>query len=152
MIVKKSETSSKSSKKSESQDKFTVYAAVLVLLLFAALAFFIYRTRIGADVGVAATYIELKQTIVNDSGVVARLSVTVQVADGDEAWLKENQSLLNSHFRKELSTTEAASLRSMEGKLELQNELKRKFNLLLKTDKVQAVMVTELLLQDQRTD
>jgi hypothetical protein len=31
----------------------------------------------------------------------------------------------------------------------LQDELKRKFNLLLKTDKIQAVMVTELLMQDQ---
>jgi flagellar basal body-associated protein FliL len=152
LFVKKSGTSAKSKKKSESQDKFTVYAAILVLLVFAALAFFIYRTRVGADVGVAPTYVELKQTIVNDSGVVARLSVTVQVNEGDEDWLKENQSLLNSHFHKELSTTEAGSLRTMEGKLELQDELKRKFNLLLKTDKVQAVMVTELLLQDQRND
>jgi flagellar basal body-associated protein FliL len=152
LIVKKSGTNTKAEKKKATQDKFTIYATVLVLFVFGAMAFFIYQARRSSTVEVSPTYVELKQTIVNDSGVVARLSVTVQVTAGDEDWLKENQALLNAHFHKELSTTEVATLRTTEGKLELQEELKRKFNLLLKTDKVQAVMVTELLMQDQRND
>lgn len=155
MSLKDSKVGTKSqskNSKSGTQDKFTLYAVVVVLLVFCGLAFFIYQARTNGRVEVAPTYVELKQTIVNDSGVVARLSVTVQVVAGDEGWLEKNQALLNANFHKELSTTDVNTLRSTEGKLELQEELKRKFNLLLKTDKVQAVMVTELLMQDQRND
>jgi flagellar basal body-associated protein FliL len=149
LAVKKPEIASNSKKNKQSQDKFTIYAALLVLLAFAVIAFFIYHVRSTAPVETSPTYVELKQTIVNDSGTVARLAVTVQVGAGDEDWLKENQPALNAYFHKELSTTEVATFRTKEGLIELQDELKRKFNLLLKTDKIQAVMVTELLMQDQ---
>lgn len=147
MAAKKNEANSIKTKRA--QDKFTIYVALLVLFLFAVVAFFIYQVRSSAPVQTSPTYVELKQTIVNDSGMVARLAVTVQVGAGDEDWLKENQPALDAYFHKELSTTEVASFRSKEGLIELQDELKRKFNLLLKTDKIQAVMVTELLMQDQ---
>ncbi len=152
MSAKKSNTNTKLPTKNWTQDKFTLYTVVVVILVLCGLAFFIYHARTSGRVEGASTYVELKQSIVNDSGVVARLSVTIQVAAGDEDWLKKNQAALNANFNKELSTTDVSTLRTTEGKLELQEELKRKFNLLLKTDKVQAVMVTELLMQDQRND
>ena len=57
---------------------------------------------------------------------------------------------MNDLFKKEIATMDVDSLRSKDGFNEIQAELKRRFNLEFKTDKVQDVMVTDLLLQDQR--
>jgi hypothetical protein len=135
----------------QANDRFAVYAAAFVLVLFATVAFFIYQSRYMNRDAVSQTYVELKQSIVNDAGVVGRIAVTVQVNEGDEDWLHENEAVLNAHFIKELSTLDIDVLRTQEGMTETQEEFKRRFNLLLKTNKVQAVMVTDLLLQDQRS-
>jgi len=139
-------------KKKVASDRFAIYAASVVLLFFAAVAIYIYLSRV-ADRNISnSTYSELKQSVVNDQGLVARLSVSVQVSKDDDDWLQDNKAALNEQFRKELTSLDLESLRSKEGMTEFQNELARKFNVVFKTDKVQAVMVTELLLQDQRND
>jgi flagellar basal body-associated protein FliL len=131
-------------------DKFTMYVAGFVLVVFCIAAFIIYQNRFSGRNAANLTYVELKQTIVNDQGVVARMAVTVQVNIGDEDWLKEHERAMNDMFKKEIATMDVDSLRSKDGFNEIQAELKRRFNLEFKTDKVQEVMVTDLLLQDQR--
>ena len=139
-------------KKKVASDRFAIYAASVVLFFFAGVAIYIYLSRV-ADRNISnSTYSELKQSVVNDQGLVARLSVSVQVSKDDDDWLQDNKAALNEQFRKELTSLDLESLRSKEGMTEFQNELARKFNVVFKTDKVQAVMVTELLLQDQRND
>lgn len=134
----------------DSDQKFTLYVAGFVLVVFCIAAFFIYQNRYAGRNAANLTYVELKQTIVNDQGVVARMAVTVQVNIGDEDWLKEHERPMNDLFKKEIATMDIDSLRSKDGFNEIQAELKRRFNLEFKTDKVQEVMVTDLLLQDQR--
>lgn len=131
------------------QDRFAIYAAIVVFLILGIATFFIYQNRMSNRNAANLTYIELKQSIVNDQGAVARLAVTVQVNIGDEEWLKENEASMNVLFRKELTVFDIATLREKEGILEFQEELKRKINFQYRTDKVQSVMFTELLLQDQ---
>lgn len=139
-------------KKKVASDRFAIIAASVVLLFFAGVALFIYLGRV-ADRNISnSTYAELKQNIVNDQGMVARLSVSVQVSKDDDEWLADNKVALNEQFRKELTSLDLETLRTKEGLQELQDELTRKLNLVFKTDKIQAVMVTELLLQDQRND
>lgn len=137
--------------KKVSSDKFALYAAIVVLLFFGIAASFIY---VGRNLRNEAelSYLELKQTIVNDQGLVGRLTVTIQVNEGNEGWLDDNKSALDRQFQKELTLIDLETLRSKEGIEELQSELRRKFNQVLKTDKIEAVMVTEVLLQDQRSD
>ncbi|TXI96813.1 MAG: flagellar basal body-associated FliL family protein [Burkholderiaceae bacterium] len=134
----------------DSDQKFTMYVAGFVLVVFCIAAFVIYQNRFAGRNAANLTYVELKQTIVNDQGVVARMAVTVQVNIGDEDWLKEHERAMNDLFKKEIASMDVDSLRSRDGFNELQAELKRRFNLEFKTDKVQEVMVTDLLLQDQR--
>lgn len=137
----------KSSK--NTQDKFAMYAAIVVLLALVVAAYFLYQYRFNFQNTAGLAYVELKQTIVNDAGAVARLSVSIQVKDEDSSWLKEQEASMTTLFRKELTHFDVDSLRQKEGILEFQDELKRKMNLTHKTDKIQDVMVTELLLQDQ---
>ncbi len=136
--------------KKGASDRFAIYAAIVVLLLFGVATLIIYLHGTPSRNDANLSYIELKQNLVNDQGMVARLAVTVQATDEDSGWLKDNQAALNEQFRKELSLVDIETLRTKEGLLELQEELKRKLNLVFKTDKVQAVMVTEILYQDQR--
>ncbi len=147
---KKSPPKSGFLKSSSGEDRFTTYVAGFVLVVFCIAAFVIYQNRFSGRNEANLTYVELKQTIVNDQGVVARMAVTVQVNQGDEDWLKEHERAMNDLFKKEIATMDVDSLRSKDGFNEIQAELKRRFNLEFKTDKVQDVMVTDLLLQDQR--
>ncbi len=140
------------SKKKVASDRFAIIAASVVLLFFAGVALYIYLSRVAERNISNSTYAELKQNIVNDQGMVARLSVSVQVSKDDDEWLADNKAALNEQFRKELTSLDLETLRTKEGLQELQDELTRKLNLVFKTDKIQAVMVTELLLQDQRND
>lgn len=151
--MKLSQSSGKAYKHDKSaksgQDRFAIYAAVIVFLILGAATYFVYQNRVAGRNPANLTYVELKQTIVNDQGAVARLAVTVQVNIGDEDWLRENEASMNVLFRKELTVFDIDILRDKAGILEFQEELKRKINFQLKTDKVQSVMFTELLLQDQ---
>ncbi len=136
--------------KKAASDRFALYAAAIVLAFFGVVTLFIYWSRSPGHNDANLSYVELKQSLVNDQGMIARLAVTIQVNNDDGDWLDDNQAALNEQFKKELSLVDIETLRSKEGLLEFQAELRRKFNLVFKTDKVQAVMVTEILLQDQR--
>jgi hypothetical protein len=131
------------------KDLFAISAAAVGLLVVAIIAVFGYQSKFGDSNTANLSYVELKQTIVNDQGAAARMTVSVQVDVADASWLKENEKALNELFKKELSTLDVATLRSQDGFVEFQNELKRRFNFVYKTDKVQAVMVTDLALQNQ---
>ena len=131
------------------QDKFTWIIVSIVSIVFVFVGAYIYVTRYAGQVASHLSYFELKSTIVNNQNVVGRVTATVQVTDGNAAWLEDNQGSLNNFFRKELSDMDMTSLRTVEGKAEAQKELARRFNLEYKTDKILAVLFTDILLQDQ---
>lgn len=135
--------------KEPSRDRFATYAAWVVIVVFLVIAVIVYQMRFANKVVPESSYVELKESIVNDQKIVARMTVTVQVKAADQEWLRANQQVLNEHFRKETSALDLNAMRTKEGIVEAQEELTRRFNLILGTNKIQSVLITDLLLQDQ---
>lgn len=135
--------------KSTAKDRFAAYAAWIVLIGFMVIALIVYQTRFAGKIAPESSYVQLKEQIVNDQKIVTRMTVTVQAKAADQDWLLANQKTLNEHFKSETSKLDMNALRTKEGIVEAQAELTRRFNLILNTDKIQSVLITDLLLQDQ---
>ncbi len=132
------------------KDNFAQYAASVILLAFIGITVAIYTYVNRAPTNdIAISYAALPEAVVNIDGQVTRMQVTIQVDNEDLDWLQENKKNLNDIFQVAVSTTEPDALRTPEGFTTMQNNLKKRFNTELKTDKVQAVLLTELLLQDK---
>lgn len=131
------------------QDRFTLYAAIIVLVGLMVISIGIYLAKVGEQNSAGLSYIVLPQSIVNVDGLVARVQATIQVSVDDKAWLTENKATLSGSFNKAMTTLDLEELRNPDGIAAAQLELKELLNLELKTDKVEAVLLTELLVQDQ---
>lgn len=136
-------------KAAQSEDRFTLYAATFVLITLIAITFSVYVFRDKNENAAGLSYIELMQNLINDEGMVARMKVSIQVNSSDAEWLQLNKQGLNDVFSKEASTLDIESLRTPEGFNEAQETMRKRLNTALKTDKIQAVLLTELLLQNQ---
>jgi flagellar basal body-associated protein FliL len=140
----------KVSKVKQSEDRFTIYAAVIVLLSLIAITFSVYTFRDKDDNAAGLSYIELSQTLLNEEGLIARMKVNIQVDTGDAEWLQENKKALNDRFAEAATKLDLESLRTPEGFNAAQDELRRGLNKTFQTDKIQAVLLTDLLVQNQR--
>ena len=133
----------------EKQDRFTLYAVTLVIIALIGISSAIYFTGLSERNSAGLSYIVLPQNIVNIDGLVARVQATIQVDDADKNWLQANKKTLSDSFAKEFSTLNLDNLRSPEGISDTQIELKKLLNVDLNTDKVEAVLLTDLLIQEQ---
>jgi flagellar basal body-associated protein FliL len=131
------------------QDRFTLYAVVIVIVALLAISFGVYYSRLGERNSAGLSYIVLPQIIVNVDGLVARVQATIQVDDADKDWLQENKKRLSDSFAKKFLTLNVEELRSSQGISAAQIELKELLNRDLNTDKVEAVLLTDLVIQDQ---
>lgn len=137
--------------KKQSEDRFTIYAATFVLLALIGITFSVYKFREASNENSAGlSYVELNQTLVNEEGLIARMKVNVQVEAGDEKWLQENKKALNDHFAAAATKLDLGTLRTPEGFNAAQEELRAGLNKTFHTDKIQAVLLTDLLVQNQR--
>lgn len=134
----------------QAEDRFTIYAAAFVLLTLIGITFSVYKFRDRDENAAGLSYIELSQTLLNEEGLIARMKVNIQVDTGDEKWLQENQKALNDHFAQAATKLDLESLRTQEGFNAAQEELKKGLNKSFQTDKIQAVLLTDLLVQNQR--
>lgn len=140
----------KNSKVKQSEDRFTIYAAAIVLLTLIAITFSVYAFRDKDENAAGLSYIELSQTLLNEEGLIARMKVNIQVDTGDAEWLQENKKALNDRFAEAATKLDLESLRTPEGFNAAQDELRRGLNKTFQTDKIQAVLLTDLLVQNQR--
>jgi hypothetical protein len=131
------------------QDRFTLYAVIFVLLGLIIISTSIYVAKIGQRNSAGLSYIVLPESIVSIDGLVARVQATIQVSADDKDWLQENKAALSGSFNKEMASLDLEALRNPDGIASAQLELKQLLNRDLKTDKVEAVLMTELLVQDQ---
>lgn len=136
-------------KAAQSEDRFTLYAATFVLITLIAITFSVYMFRDKNENAAGLSYIELTQNLINDEGMVARMKVSIQVNSSDAEWLQLNKQGLNDVFSKEASTLDIEALRTPEGFNAAQETMRKRLNTALKTDKIQAVLLTDLLLQNQ---
>lgn len=131
------------------QDRFTLYAVVIVIVTLLTISFAVYFSRLAERNLAGLSYIVLPQIIVNVDGLVARVQATIQVNDADQDWLQENKKTLSDDFANKFVTLNLEELRNPTGIADAQNALKDLLNRDLKTDKVEAVLLTELLIQEQ---
>jgi flagellar basal body-associated protein FliL len=93
------------------------------------------------------SYVALPQIIINMDGNVARLQVSVQIDMADADWLKQHKIEVNDIFRRTIAARDPDQLRTQEGFAEAQQALKQQLNAQMASEKIQAVLLTELLIQ-----
>jgi flagellar basal body-associated protein FliL len=131
------------------QDRFTLYAVIVVIVALLTISFGVYFSRLGERNSAGLSYIVLPQIIVNVDGLVARVQATIQVNDADQDWLHDNKKTLSDSFAKKFLTLNLEDLRSPQGIAGAQIELKELLNRDLNTEKVEAVLLTDLVIQEQ---
>lgn len=134
------------------KDRFALYAAGIVLLALIGISFGIYEFKFANRNSAGLSYIELGQNVIDVDGLVARMQATIQVDADDAGWLQENKTQLNGSFKKVAATLDLEAMRNPENIPAAQLELQRRINFELNTDKVQAVLLTELLIQEYRNE
>jgi flagellar basal body-associated protein FliL len=134
-------------KTAKKRDYFALYAAAVVLLIMLAVSGLIYRNVYSNNSN--GNYASLPEVIVTNDGVAARLKVSIQVKKEDLDWLSEHQDSIHGQFRQLMSQRDLASLRTAEGIEAAQSEISSDLNRALKTDKIEGIFFTELLIQDQ---
>jgi hypothetical protein len=131
------------------QDRFALYATIVVLLGLATASYIIYETKFSNLNSAGLSYKELPQSLIIKDGLVAQMQATIQVDDEDAAWLNENIDALDGGFKKAANALDLEVLRHPENLPKVQMELKKRINNDLKTGKVQAVLLTQFLIQEQ---
>lgn len=134
------------------QDRFALYVAGIVLLGLIGISFGIYEIKFANHNSAGLSYIELPQNVINVDGLVARMQATIQVDTGDAGWLQDNKAQLDGSFKKAAVALDLEALRNPENIPAAQLELQKRINQELKTDKVQAVLLTEFLIQEHRNE
>ncbi|PXX40386.1 flagellar basal body-associated FliL family protein [Undibacterium pigrum] len=136
-------------KKNNAGDRFGAYAAAIVLVGFAImLAIFFYIRSVNSNAA-GLSYFVLPQQVANLNGQVVRMQVTIQVRTEDSDWLYENKKLLTNLFQIEFAKIDPDDLHSEEGFDTVRSQLKTGLNQSLQTDKIESVLINELLVQNR---
>ncbi|BBB59649.1 hypothetical protein UNDKW_1376 [Undibacterium sp. KW1] len=131
------------------KDRFGLYAAIIVLFGFAILlAIFFYIRSVGSNAAGLSYYV-LPQQVANLNGQVVRMQVTIQVRTEDKEWLFENKKVLTNIFQIEFAKIDPDDLHSEEGFDTVRAQLKSGLNSALQTDKIESVLINELLMQNR---
>jgi flagellar basal body-associated protein FliL len=131
------------------QDRFTLYAVLVVIIALIVISSGIYYARLSERNAAGLSYIVLPQIIVNVDGMVVRVQATIQVNDENKEWLVENKKVMSDVFAKKFPSINLEELRSSEGISQAQITLKNMLNEDLKSEKIEAVLLTDLVVQDQ---
>lgn len=136
-------------KPQKKQDNSLFYTIILIAIVVIAGALYYYQFHSVKQPTSNLGYGELKQTIIEDVGVVAQMTAAAQVHEDDLSWYKKNEKAIYDAYKIEMESIDLNTLNSKKGIEDAQKELRRKINLMLKTDKIQAVMFTDLILQHE---
>lgn len=145
--MSKQKLTSSKAKTTSNKDRFTLYAAAIVLVLMLVSSSLIYINVNSTNRN--ENYASLPEVIVTNQGVAVRLKASIQVKKEDADWLSEHQNNIHGQFRQELSQLDLSSLRTTQGITAAQKELSEKLNQAFHTNKIEGVFFTELLIQDQ---
>lgn len=142
-------TKNKKKHANDKKDNFARYAAIFALLGFLVLFAGVFYLKVIDRDESALSYMVLPRTVANIEGQVIRIQVTIQVAESDRAWLQENKKVLADLFQIEAAAINPDDLHSEQGFDKIRANLKDTFNKKLHTDKVDSVLINELLLQNR---
>ena len=131
--------------KNSGRDNFTMYAAVIALLGFIVIfGTIVYTKQIKSD-ELTPSYLTLPQNVVTVDDQTIRMVVTIQVSNADGGWLASHKQALSDLFPIVMTTIDANDLSTEEGMERAREKLRTELNTRLQTDKIQAVLVDELL-------
>lgn len=131
------------------KDRFGLYAAIIVMLGFACLLAIFFYIRSATSNAAGLSYFVLPQQVANLNGQVVRMQVTIQVRTEDKEWLFENKKILTNVFQIEFAKIDPDDLHSEEGFDTVRAQLKSGLNSALQTDKIESVLINELLMQNR---
>lgn len=146
---KKTTAKNATRKADASKDRFGIYAAVIVVLGFAMLLGIFFYIRSVTSNTAGLSYFVLPQQVANLNGQVVRMQVTVQVRTEDKEWLFENKKILTNIFQIEFAKIDPDDLHSEEGFDTVRAQLRSGLNTALQTDKIESVLINELLMQNR---
>ncbi|WPX41897.1 flagellar basal body-associated FliL family protein [Undibacterium sp. CCC3.4] len=134
-------------KKTAANDNFARYAAILtlcgLLLIFGSISYI--RLTDGHETALA--YLPMPQTVVTVDGQVIRMQLTLQVSNENKEWLFQNKAAFSQMTPVIMSKIDPDNLHTTEGFEIVREQLRTEFNLALHTDKIQSVLLDELLMQ-----
>jgi flagellar basal body-associated protein FliL len=82
-------------------------------------------------------------------GQVIRMQVNIQVKNADRDWLAKNKQALTEMFPITMTTIEPDDLKTEDGLERIREQMRVDLNQRLATDKVQSVLLNELLTQNR---
>ncbi|MBC3936085.1 flagellar basal body-associated FliL family protein [Undibacterium sp. CY7W] len=132
--------------KAAKADNFAFYAAIVALLSFVAIFSVIFYAKFSNNEN-KPSYLALPQTVVNLDGQVIRMQVNIQVANADREWLAKHKQELTEMFPITMTTIAPEDLKTEEGLERIREQMRTDLNQRLATDKVQSVLLNELLTQ-----
>ncbi|MBI3285838.1 MAG: flagellar basal body-associated FliL family protein [Burkholderiales bacterium] len=130
-------------------DNFARYAAIFALVALVFVFAGLFYSNVGNKNAAGLSYIILPKNVTNLKGQVISMQVTIQVNHSDEYWLQENKKVLADLFQIEVAKIDPGDLHSEEGFEAVQTQLKTGMNKALQDDKIQSVLLTELLIQNR---
>ncbi|MFZ4529259.1 MAG: flagellar basal body-associated FliL family protein [Undibacterium curvum] len=130
------------------RDNFAFYAAIVALLSFLVIFGVVFYTKFSNNEN-KPSYLALPQTVVNMDGQVIRMQVNIQVKNADRDWLAKNKQALTEMFPITMTTIEPDDLKTEEGLERIREQMRVDLNQRLATDKVQSVLLNELLTQNR---
>ncbi|MBC3886557.1 flagellar basal body-associated FliL family protein [Undibacterium griseum] len=134
-------------KNSKISDRFTLYAAVIALCGFLIIFGSIFYFKVLDSDETAPSYLVLPRAVIHPDGQVVRIQLTLQVESKDREWLGSNKKALSDILPIVLTAVDPEDLHSEQGFEHLREQLRQEFNQRMGTDKINSVLVNELLMQ-----
>jgi len=143
------EAPKKSVKKTGGMDKFAVFVPIVIVVLLAGSLGLYFFTHTKTAYVSRENYLALPQTSHEENGQVVRMQVTLQVKSKDEEWLKKNKPAILEIYKISIKEIEPETFRTARGREAVQQVLMEEFNSKLHTDKIEAVLYNDLLVQNK---
>ncbi|MBC3871537.1 flagellar basal body-associated FliL family protein [Undibacterium oligocarboniphilum] len=134
-------------KNSKISDRITLYAAVIALCGFLIIFGSIFYFKVLGSDETVPSYLVLPRAVIHPDGQVVRIQLTLQVESKDREWLGSNKKALSDILPIVLMNVDPEDLHSEKGFEHLREQLRQEFNQRMGTNKINAVLVNELLSQ-----
>ena len=146
-LVSRSGDNKSKPKTGQKKDNFAFYAALVALAGFLMVFGVIFYVGAVRDSANTPSYLTLPEQVTNFDGQVVRIKVTVQVERKDRDWLADNKAKLIELFPIILTRIDPNDLHSEKGFESVREKLRTELNREMKTDKIQSVLMDQLLTQ-----
>ncbi len=148
----KTTPAAKGKKAKSTGDNTAIYIAIGAVLAVAgamAVYFFTHTQQANSKKVDKQDYVQMPQVIIESDAQVARLQVTIQVAEKDHEWLEKNKGAISEIVQLASKEIEPAKFRNNEGREEVLDYLRDTINSKMGVDKVRGVLYSDMLVEER---